>query len=153
MSFVVTNGEFSEFYDDAVADCYKFMNKRKKAELVANRFLHHYHIEDDSAVESTHLVRAIERFIDKRPHTHSRNEQWMDSSFFELKSKGGRPKSILKDTPCKATENNIFGSIIEALEILADDNGISKYEAMKRMNSACKRKWKVELKKKIKSLI
>lgn len=57
------------------------------------------------------------------------------------KEKRGRPKKRLSDEVCAKTEEKILMPVVQELENIAEEQGISNPDLLKKLNAICEKKW------------
>ena len=135
----ITNKAALKLYDDANGK-----SKQEKIKSATNNFLNQYKIFDSNFDVLRLRFSRFSRLMLSKPKNNRDGvmENWNSSIFYEHVA-AGRPSKRLSDGPCTKKQRDILDKMVGDIENFAQDEGVSKEEALALIVDECNRKWKI----------
>ena len=122
---------------------YKVKDHEKNAiRLRFTRMIVKYH-------EKNAIRLRFTRMISSRPKNNYNDARsnWENDIFYE-KNMAGHPSSDLSDEPCTNVPRTLLSTQVTNIESFAEENNITREEALERIVEECTRKWQIKESKK-----
>lgn len=143
MSF--TNEEAHTFFLEHTSHFFKTTPRPKKCAEAATKFIEC----KVPGAEHKFFHRKFERLLEGKPGNKASADDvsaWKESVFYEVKPPSdekpqGRPSTTLGGEPCMKKQRTILKSMVENIESFAENQNLTKEDALKRIIDECNRKW------------
>ena len=141
--------KFREYTKDLPKNC----KVGKKSDEAAHQFLQRH--PNFTLMEHRPLSLKFKRMIESLPGnkaTEASMKEWEDSEFIsetstpsDEKKPRGRPSVTLADSPCLKKARSILGEALSAIETFADEQRVSRENALRMVVDECNRKWHTDI--------